>query len=100
MLFEALGRKPKFKHVPVWVLDAVIFMLKTGAFFSPKLGDKAELARIGRYYATESMLVFDPSAGKYSELATPSTGSDTLREHYKRMISGEGADDRGAHAVF
>jgi divinyl chlorophyllide a 8-vinyl-reductase len=100
MLFEALGRRPKFKHVPVRMLDAVIFMLSIGARFSPKLGDKAELARIGRYYATESMLVFDPTAGKYSELATPSTGSDTLRGHYKRMISGEGADDRGAHAVF
>jgi hypothetical protein len=32
--------------------------------------------------------------------ATPSTGSDTLREHYAQLLRGEVQDDRGAHAVF
>jgi divinyl chlorophyllide a 8-vinyl-reductase len=33
------------------------------------------MARIGRYYATESMLVFDPATGRYAAAATPLTGS-------------------------
>jgi divinyl chlorophyllide a 8-vinyl-reductase len=100
LLFALLGHEPKFRRVPVRVLDAMIFMLGIGGRMSTKLGEKAELARIGRYYATESMLVLDPSTGKYSADATPSTGSDTLEGHYARMFSGKAADDRGAHAVF
>jgi divinyl chlorophyllide a 8-vinyl-reductase len=100
MLFEMLGKTPRFQHVPVRILEAVIVGLRIGGHVFPKLVEKAELARIGRYYATESMLVFDEGAGRYDADATPSTGSDTLREHYRRLISGEAADDRGAHAVF
>jgi divinyl chlorophyllide a 8-vinyl-reductase len=66
----------------------------------PVLAAKAELARIGRYYATESMLVLDPATGRYSAEATPSIGTDTLREHYARLIRGEGRSELGDHAVF
>jgi len=64
------------------------------------LADKAELARIGRYYATESMLVLDPATGRYDAAATPSTGSDTLFDFYAKAIAGEASVDRGDHAVF
>jgi divinyl chlorophyllide a 8-vinyl-reductase len=100
MLFELTGKTPKFRHVPVRMLDAIIAGLSLAGRVIPKLAQKAELARIGRYYATESMLVLDPVTGRYDTSATPSTGSDTLKEHYARLISGEAADDRGAHAVF
>jgi divinyl chlorophyllide a 8-vinyl-reductase len=66
----------------------------------PRLRDKAELARIGRYYATESMLVLDPATGRYDAAATPSTGADTLVDFYARLLSGEESVDRGEHAVF
>ena len=39
------------------------------------LADKAELARIGGYYTTESMLVLDPNTGRYDAAATPSSGN-------------------------
>jgi divinyl chlorophyllide a 8-vinyl-reductase len=67
---------------------------------SPRLRAKAELARIGRYYATESMLLWDPRTQRYDVDATPSFGSDTLFDHYARAVRGEVADDRREHAVF
>ncbi len=99
-LFRLLGRDPKFKRVPVALLDTIIFTLGALGRIVPRLKDKAELARIGRYYATESMLVFDPATGRYDAAVTPSHGSDTLFEFYEKLISGEGKVDRGDHAVF
>jgi divinyl chlorophyllide a 8-vinyl-reductase len=99
-LFALLGRPPKFKHVPVGLLDIIIGVLGTLGHVFPWLADKAELARIGRYYATESMLVFDQKTGRYDAAATPSTGSETLFDYYKRVINGEAKVERGDHAVF
>ena len=61
---------------------------------------KAELARIGRYYATESMLVWDPARARYDAAATPSTGSETLFDYYASLVHGAAAPERGDHAVF
>lgn len=99
-LFALLGQTPRFKQVPVALLDAIIAVLGTLGRLVPALAAKAELAKIGRYYATESMLVFDPATGRYDAAATPSTGSDTLFEHYARLVRGEASDERGDHAVF
>lgn len=100
-LFRLLGKPPKFKQVPVGLLDAVIAVLSVLGRLIPPLAAKAELARIGRYYATESMLVFDPATGRYDALATPSTGRETLFDFYERVVrQGERAPDRGDHAVF
>ena len=99
-LFRLLGIAPKFQQVPVGLLDGIITVLDGLGWISPRLKDKAELARIGRYYATESMLVFDAATGRYDANATPGTGAETLFDHYARLISGGAADDRGAHAVF
>jgi divinyl chlorophyllide a 8-vinyl-reductase len=99
-LFRILGKEPKFKAVPVGLLDFIIALLSGLGRIVPALAAKAELARIGRYYATESMLVVDPATGRYSEDATPSTGSDTLFEHYAQLISGKATTERGDHAVF
>ncbi|WP_096787544.1 NAD(P)H-binding protein [Rhodobacter sp. CZR27] len=99
-LFRLLGRDPKFRQVPVALLDTIIAVLDTLGRVVPKLRDKAELARIGRYYATESMLVLDPATGRYDADATPSAGSETLHEFYARLIRGEASVDLGEHAVF
>jgi divinyl chlorophyllide a 8-vinyl-reductase len=99
-LFALMNRPPKFKQVPVALLDTIIGVLGTLGKVIPPLADKAELARIGRYYATESMLVWDAKAGRYDAEATPSAGRDTLFDHYARLVSGEVADERGDHAVF
>jgi len=100
LLFRALGRPPRFKHVPVAMMSAIVTGLALFGAVVPRLRDKAELARIGRYYATESMLVWDAAAGRYDADATPEFGTDTLADHYRRLATEDVADDRGAHAVF
>ncbi len=99
-LFALLGRPPRFKQVPVGLLDTIIGVLGTAGRVLPALAAKAELARIGRYYATESMLVLDQATGLYDAAATPSTGADTLFDYYASLLSGSAAPERGDHAVF
>ena len=99
-LFALLGRPPRFKQVPVALLDVIISVLGTAGHVVPALADKAELARIGRYYATESMLVLDPVTGRYDAAATPSTGTQTLFDFYASLVRGDVAAERGDHAVF
>jgi divinyl chlorophyllide a 8-vinyl-reductase len=99
-LFALLGRPPRFRQVPVAVLDAIIAVLGALGRVIPPLADKAELARIGRYYATESMLVLDPESGRYDPAATPSAGKDSLFDFYAELVNGAPAPERGDHAVF
>ncbi len=100
LLFRLAGRPPRFKQVPVALLDAVIAVLGTAGRLLPPLAAKAELARIGRYYATESMLVWDAAAGRYDAAATPSFGTRTLADHYADLLAGRTTTERGDHAVF
>lgn len=100
MLFDALGLEPRFQHVPVALMTAIITGLTPLSVVSKSFATKAELARIGRYYATESMLVWDDAHGRYDADATPEFGRETLAAHYQRLAAGEIADDRGSHAVF
>ncbi|QGY04612.1 NAD(P)H-binding protein [Methylobacterium mesophilicum SR1.6/6] len=99
-LFALLGREPRFTHVPVRLLDVIVIVLAAIGRWVPALAAKAELARIGRYYATESMLVLNPATGQYDAHATPATGSETLFDYYARVIRGEAVAERGDHAVF
>lgn len=103
-LFPLLGQTPRFKHVPVALLDAIVWILAALGRVIPPLAAKAELARIGRYYATESMLVLvlvlDPATGRYDANATPSAGTETLFDFYARVLKGESSVERGDHAVY
>ena len=99
-LFALLGRPPRFRQVPVAMLDAIVGVLGAAGHLLPAFAAKAELARIGRYYATESMLVLDPATGRYDADATPSTGTETLFGHYARLVNGTVAHERGDQAVF
>jgi divinyl chlorophyllide a 8-vinyl-reductase len=100
LLFKLAGKPPKFTRVPVAMFDVIIGALSTLGLIIPPLKNKAEFARIGRYYATESMLVWDERTQRYDAAATPSFGKDTLAEHYRKLLRGELTDDRGDHAVF
>lgn len=99
-LFALLGKEPKFTRVPVRLLDAIIATLDIIGWLIPAAKAKAELARIGRYYATESMLLWDPEKGRYDSAATPTTGSETLFDYYAELMRGEATAERGDHAVF
>lgn len=99
-LFALTGRAPKFAEVPVALLDMIVWMLAAlGTVISP-LKTKAELARIGRYYATESMLLLDPETGRYDADATPSTGTETVFDSYAQLVRDDASVERGAHSVF
>jgi len=101
MLFELLGSPPKFKKMPIQMFDVIIPVLSTLANFFPRLRDKAEFARIGKYYCSESMLVLNPETGKYDADMTPSYGSDTLRDFFRRVIKeGIAGQELGEHSMF
>ena len=99
-LFALLGREPRFRQVPVALLDGIAGLLGAAGHVVPALAAKAAFARIGRYYATESMLVLDPLTGRYDAAATPSTGTETLFDHYAKLVSGGAVHERGDHTVF
>jgi len=99
-LFELTGRPPRFQQTPLAVFDVIIGGLGLAGRIVPSLAAKAELAKIGRYYATESMLVLDPETGRYDADATPSTGTQTLFDFYAAVVAGAALPDRGDHAVF
>ncbi|EKX36860.1 8-vinyl reductase [Guillardia theta CCMP2712] len=88
ILFELFGLEPKYIRVPVAVFDAIIGLLDGIAFLFPSFKDKAEFARIGRYYATEDMV-------------GPSYGTTTLREFFKDVAeNGLQGQELGDQAVF
>ncbi len=99
-LFALLGREPRFRHVPLALLDSIVSVLGGLGRLFPRLAEKAELARIGRYYASELMLVWDPAKGRYDAAATPSTGNETLFDFYAHLVRGDVMSERGDHSVF
>ena len=100
LLESLLGRKVSIRSVPVGLLRWIAGALSLAGLVSTAARDKAELARIGLYYATESMLVWDDQSGSYSEALTPETGQQRLADFYASVIRGETRVDLGAHAVF
>ncbi|HMO07323.1 MAG TPA: NAD(P)H-binding protein [Paracoccaceae bacterium] len=100
ILADLLGREVRVRRVPVALMDGIIAVLSALGRMSPRMAAKAEFARIGRYYATESMLVWDEGAGRYVAEATPAFGTTTLRDHYAALLRGDATDDRGDHALF
>ena len=99
-LFELLGREPRFKSVPASFLSRIANFLDAIGKVIPPVAAKAELARIGHYYATESMLVFDPETGEYDADATPETGTDTLVDYFQRLVEGRETAERVDVAMF
>jgi len=87
LLFAAAGREPRFRSISPRIFDYAERLLSLGAPFSARFAEKAEYARIARYYATESMLVLDPVSGEYSAELTPEFGSETLEGHYRRLLA-------------
>ena len=86
-LFALTGTTPRYRRVPVAIMDVAISALSMAGLFSKRAAAKAEYAKIGRYYATESMLVWDEKARRYDEAATPEYGSETLSEHYAKAVA-------------
>jgi divinyl chlorophyllide a 8-vinyl-reductase len=100
MFGRLTGQPVRVKRVPVALMHGIVGVLSVLGTLSPRLKAKAQLARIGRYYAMQSMLLWNPVTQSYNADATPEFGSDRLEDHYAAMLRGEVADDRGAHAIF
>jgi divinyl chlorophyllide a 8-vinyl-reductase len=101
MLFRLCGREPRFRQVPLALFDVIIPVLAALSRLLPALRDKAEFARIGRYYASESMLLLNPRTGEYDPAATPSTGRDTLEAFYRGVLErGMTGQELGEHKLF
>jgi divinyl chlorophyllide a 8-vinyl-reductase len=66
----------------------------------PGAAEKAEFARIGHYYATESMLLWDEARQRYDAAATPEFGSITLKMAYAALLDGRSEQKLGEHALF
>lgn len=99
-LFDLMGQAPRFKHVPVAMMRTIAGGLGAASRVVPPLSAKAEFARIGLYYATESMLALNPETGAYDRGTTPTTGRDTLFDYYAAVLRGEATVERGDHSVF
>ena len=69
-------------------------------FISHWAREKSELMNIGKYYATESMLVWDASAQRYDAAKTPETGEEALFGYYEQVLKGQTDVDLADHAVF
>lgn len=101
LLFELAGRTPRFRSVPVGLFTAAAAVLGPVGALVPAAAAKAELARIGHYYATESMLLWDDESGRYDADGTPVTGTRTLREHYEHVLrTGVAGHEAGEQALF
>lgn len=101
LLFELTGTPPTFRRVPPGMFTLVASLLTPLGWLLPSLRAKAELARIGHYYATESMLVWDAENARYEADQTPSFGSDTLREFFAHALeTGLAGQELGDQRVF
>ncbi|NBC22759.1 MAG: NAD(P)H-binding protein [Gammaproteobacteria bacterium] len=101
MLFDMLGMQPRFRRLPLAMFDAISGTLGLLSRAWPAAAAKAELARIGRFYATEPMLQRDPDSGRYDADATPEYGADTLADFYARAIEhGLAGQELGDQALF
>jgi divinyl chlorophyllide a 8-vinyl-reductase len=87
LLFATAGKEPRFRSVSPRIFTLAAKVLSLGAPFSAWCAEKAEYARIAHYYATESMLVIDPETGEYAADLTPEFGSETLEQHYRRLLA-------------
>ncbi|CAI9118726.1 OLC1v1020331C1 [Oldenlandia corymbosa var. corymbosa] len=101
MLFKLLGKEPKFLKVPIEIMDFAIGVLDFLVKIFPSLEDAAEFGKIGRYYAAESMLVWEPETGEYNADKTPSYGTDTLEDFFKKVLTeGMEGQELGEQTIF
>jgi len=101
MIFKLTGKKENFFPVPIELMDGVISIFDFLTKFFPNLADGAEFGKIGRYYAAESMLVWDEEKQEYNADATPSYGEDTLEAFFDKAVKeGLAGQELGDAAIF
>ena len=101
MLFRILKKKQKFKRVPSYIFKVLIVSIAPFAIFFKKAMNLKEFLKIGHYYATESMLVWDDEANSFFTEKTPETGAETLEQFYCQILK-DGLEKHklGEHKLF
>ena len=99
-IFRLTDQPEVYRKVPVALLDVIAGGLRLAGLIKPSLKVKADLANIGKYYATESMLLMDPLTGTYDANATPEFGSDRLFDYYADVVAGRETVDLREQAVL
>jgi divinyl chlorophyllide a 8-vinyl-reductase len=101
LLCELAGQPVKISQVTPRIFDLALAVLTPLSLVFKGLAAKAEFARIGRYYATESMLLWDEAAQRYDADATPGYGTQTLRDFYRRVLNeGMAGQELGEQKLF
>lgn len=91
LLFQAFNKPPKWRSVSPKLFDVLALLITPLAWVSEWGRARHEFLRIGNYYATESMLLWDARRQCYDAAQTPETGSDTLADFYQRIARGQEA---------
>lgn len=100
ILFALLGKPPRYRRVPIVFMSAVISVLSLLGKVSTRAQNAAERAKIGRYYATQSMLVWNSAERRYDAAATPAFGTETLHAHYAAILDGARKNERTDTKLF
>ncbi len=101
LLFRLLQKPAKIRRVPSALFKVIDGVLAGPSFLSNRLADKREFVNIGHYYATESMLLWDPELSVYSAQNTPEFGDQSLEAFYRQALrTGLDGQDLGAHKLF
>ncbi len=101
LLFRLLQKPEKIRRVPSALFKVIDGVLAGPSFLSNRLADKREFVNIGHYYATESMLLWDPELSVYSAQNTPEFGDQSLEAFYRQALkTGLDGQDLGAHKLF
>lgn len=100
LLAQLTGQPLRTRSVPPALLSTIAGALHLAAGVSRRLAARAEFARIGHYYATESMLLWDEASQRYDADNTPEFGSLTLADSYRAQLAGEQKQELGDHAMF
>jgi len=100
LLARLCQQKSRIQSVSSRLFDVGDRLLQPLSGLSTWARDKAEFFRIAKYYAQESMLVWDPKTSRYDASLTPETGSDTLGEFYESVIKHGAVMNRAHHQLF
>ena len=101
MLFEVIKAPMRIRKIPSGFFRVLSGLMAPFAVLSERLADKREFLRIGHYYATESMLLWDDESQRYAPELTPEYGEDRLYDFYKSALQdGLEGHDLGAHKLF
>lgn len=88
-LLESILQRPiKTRSISPKIFDVLRWFLWPFCAVSSRASTAHEYLRIAKYYATESMLVWDSHTNTYNADLTAETGQDTLDAHYRELIAG------------